>query len=129
MQNAKTMFPNLECPYISRFPICKLKKKQPRKHSVTGGESGLSLISNGEMWRSPLDTSDSPMPPCPCSHPQGKKGKLTMTRVPDIRIQNGNEAPVRASGELVLYWMIAARRTGWNFGLQRAVERAKELDR
>jgi deoxyribodipyrimidine photo-lyase len=37
--------------------------------------------------------------------------------------------PVNPEGEFVLYWMIAARRTRWNFGLQRAVERAKELDR
>ena len=38
-----------------------------------------------------------------------------------------NDAPVRISGEYVLYWMIAARRAGWNFGLQRAVEQALAL--
>ncbi len=38
-----------------------------------------------------------------------------------------NTAPVRAGGEFVLYWMIAFRRTSWNFGLQRVVEWAREL--
>ena len=47
--------------------------------------------------------------------------------VPTIRIQSCNSAPVRAEGELVLYWMIASRRTSSNFALQRAVEWAVEL--
>ncbi len=38
-----------------------------------------------------------------------------------------NDAPVRAERELVLYWMVAARRAGWNFALDRAVEHAREL--
>jgi deoxyribodipyrimidine photo-lyase len=38
-----------------------------------------------------------------------------------------NAAPVRISGDYVLYWMIAARRTTSNFGLQRAVEHAVAL--
>jgi hypothetical protein len=42
--------------------------------------------------------------------------------VPDIRIRALNEAPVAAEGKYVLYWMIAYRRTTWNFSLQRAVE-------
>ena len=38
-----------------------------------------------------------------------------------------NAAPVRLSGDYVLYWMIAARRATANFGLQRAVEHAATL--
>ena len=47
--------------------------------------------------------------------------------VPRLRITAVNGAPVRISGDYVLYWMIAARRAGWNFGLQRAVEHATAL--
>ena len=49
--------------------------------------------------------------------------------VPKIRIQTGNDAPIRADGDFVLYWMIAFRRTTWNFSLQRAVELAVELQK
>lgn len=38
-----------------------------------------------------------------------------------------NDAPVRESGEYVLYWMVANRRYDFNFSLERAVEWAKEL--
>ena len=47
--------------------------------------------------------------------------------VPAIRIRNGNQAAVRSDGEFVLYWLIAFRRTEWNFSLQRAVEWAVKL--
>jgi len=40
-----------------------------------------------------------------------------------------NGKPVRADGRYVLYWMIAARRTAYNFGLERAAEIARELSR
>jgi deoxyribodipyrimidine photo-lyase len=49
--------------------------------------------------------------------------------VPETRIAAGNDAPVRAGGDWVLYWMIAARRTRWSFGLDRAIERARELEK
>jgi len=52
-----------------------------------------------------------------------------MARVPDLRIQRANDAPVRADGKYVLYWMTAARRARWNVALDRAVELARELDR
>lgn len=52
-----------------------------------------------------------------------------MNRVPEIRIQALNSAPVNEKGEFVLYWMIASRRTRWNFGLDRAVEWAEELNK
>jgi len=47
--------------------------------------------------------------------------------VPKIRIQNVNEAPVRANGEYVLYWMIASRRLHFNFALDRAMEHCVAL--
>jgi deoxyribodipyrimidine photo-lyase len=53
----------------------------------------------------------------------------TAESVPSLRFTAVNDAPVRREREWVLYWMIAARRTRWNFGLQRAVEWARELGR
>jgi deoxyribodipyrimidine photo-lyase len=47
-------------------------------------------------------------------------------RVPEARVRAVNGAPVR-SGEVVLYWMVAARRPRWNYGLQRAVGHASAL--
>ena len=46
---------------------------------------------------------------------------------PAIRIRNLNSRSMNPDAAFVLYWMTAARRTRWNFGLQRAVERALEL--
>ena len=40
-----------------------------------------------------------------------------------------NSAPVREDGKFVLYWMVASRRTRYNFALQHAVDRAQELAR
>ncbi|MFT5286076.1 MAG: deoxyribodipyrimidine photo-lyase [Planctomycetota bacterium] len=48
--------------------------------------------------------------------------------VPEIRVRALNRIPVRAEGKYVLYWMIAARRTHYNFALDRAIELALELD-
>lgn len=50
-----------------------------------------------------------------------------MPSVPVIRIAPCNDVPVNPRGGYVLYWMIAARRTRWNFSLQRAVEWCIEL--
>ena len=50
-----------------------------------------------------------------------------MSTVPKVRITPLNTAPIRPEGEYVLYWMIANRRTTWNFSLDRAVEHAEEL--
>ncbi len=47
--------------------------------------------------------------------------------VPGLRIRQAHEAQVRCDGEFVLYWVIANRRTQWNFSLQRAVDWALEL--
>src|SRR5215203_1894542 len=52
-----------------------------------------------------------------------------MSTIPEIRLQTCNVAPVRQDGEYVLYWMTAFRRLGWNFALEHAAERARELGR
>ncbi len=49
------------------------------------------------------------------------------SNVPGLRVVSCNQAPVRATGDYVLYWMIASRRVDWNFGLERAVDWACEL--
>lgn len=48
---------------------------------------------------------------------------------PELRLRAANDAPVRADGDFVLYWMTASRRVDWSFALERAVERARELGR
>lgn len=51
-----------------------------------------------------------------------------MADVPNIRIRNiGAGQSVSRDGQYVLYWMTAFRRTTWNFGLQRAVQWARDL--
>jgi deoxyribodipyrimidine photo-lyase len=52
-----------------------------------------------------------------------------VTQVPDFRIQKCNTAEVNPKGDYVLYWMIANRRTHWNFSLQRAVEWSNRLNK
>lgn len=47
--------------------------------------------------------------------------------LPGLRLRAVNDRPLRPGGDYVLYWMIAARRTRHNFGLQHALERAGEL--
>jgi deoxyribodipyrimidine photo-lyase len=47
--------------------------------------------------------------------------------VPTERIHAVNDRDVDPQGGYVLYWMIANRRVGWNFALQRAVEWSNEL--
>jgi len=49
--------------------------------------------------------------------------------VPSLRIQVRNPAPVDPGGDFVLYWMIANRRTTWNFSLDEALEWAQTLRR
>jgi deoxyribodipyrimidine photo-lyase len=53
--------------------------------------------------------------------------EVQVSQVPEIRIAACNATAVRNDGEFVLYWMIAFRRTHWNFSLQRAIEWAVEL--
>lgn len=52
---------------------------------------------------------------------------MTARAVASVRIARANDAPVRHDRELVLYWMIAARRTRRSFALQRAIEWCERL--
>jgi deoxyribodipyrimidine photo-lyase len=52
-----------------------------------------------------------------------------MSCVPSLRVHPANAQLERPDGRYVLYWMIAARRTRWNFALDRAVEHARRLRR
>ena len=54
---------------------------------------------------------------------------LPPSSLPALRLTNANRAAVRDDGRYVLYWMTAARRTTWNFALQRAVDWAMHLER
>jgi len=47
--------------------------------------------------------------------------------VPETRVRILNPGDVNPNGEFVLYWQITARRLGWNFALDRAVDLATEL--
>ncbi|TWU58653.1 Deoxyribodipyrimidine photo-lyase [Rubripirellula tenax] len=47
--------------------------------------------------------------------------------IPTIRHTHANDHAVRPDGDYVLYWMIAFRRSRYNFSLQHAVDRAKQF--
>jgi deoxyribodipyrimidine photo-lyase len=47
--------------------------------------------------------------------------------VPVIRLRARNDQPVRPDGTHVLYWMVAARRTSWNFALDHALHHCAQL--
>jgi deoxyribodipyrimidine photo-lyase len=47
--------------------------------------------------------------------------------IPSTRLSQANSHAIREDGQYVLYWMIANRRSRFNFALEHAVERAKEL--
>ena len=44
--------------------------------------------------------------------------------IPENRLRVFNQG--KGSGECVVYWMISARRTRWNHGLQHAIDLANE---
>ncbi len=46
---------------------------------------------------------------------------------PRARVRRLNDAPIDPGGNHVLYWMTSARRTRWNFALQRAAEHCVSL--
>jgi deoxyribodipyrimidine photo-lyase len=52
-----------------------------------------------------------------------------MRPFPSLRVRDANEAPIRAKGDFVLYWMIAYRRPFWNYSLDRAVDWALEFEK
>lgn len=47
--------------------------------------------------------------------------------IPSNRLTQVNDLPINDQGQYVLYWMVAYRRTRWNFALEHALDRAKEL--
>ena len=49
--------------------------------------------------------------------------------IPPLRLRAVNDCPVQPRGDYVLYWMIAFRRTRWNFALQQAVDLAREWNK
>ena len=50
------------------------------------------------------------------------------TRDPSVRVISRNSHQPRPGGEYVVYWMIAARRSRFNFALERAADWARHLD-
>jgi deoxyribodipyrimidine photo-lyase len=49
--------------------------------------------------------------------------------VPAIRVRRVNDLPLREDGDFVLFWMIASRRLTGSFGLERAVELSRILEK
>ncbi len=52
-----------------------------------------------------------------------------MSSVPTSRIRVVHDGEVSANGDYVLYWMVAFRRSQYNFSLQRAVHWARQLNK
>ncbi|HBD09222.1 MAG TPA: deoxyribodipyrimidine photolyase [Syntrophobacteraceae bacterium] len=52
-----------------------------------------------------------------------------VSKIPDSRIVQVNQAPIHVDGRFVIYWMIANRRVHWNFSLERAIEWAQGLQK
>ena len=49
--------------------------------------------------------------------------------IPELRLRARNDRPVRPDGRYVLYWMVAARRTSWNFALDHALDHCARLQK
>ncbi|MCF8096974.1 MAG: deoxyribodipyrimidine photolyase, partial [Desulfarculaceae bacterium] len=49
--------------------------------------------------------------------------------VPKIRIRAVNDRQINPDGGYVLYWMTSARRTAYNYGLERAADICRQLDK
>jgi deoxyribodipyrimidine photo-lyase len=47
----------------------------------------------------------------------------------ELRLRRLNSVGLRSGGDYVLCWMIASRRSRWNYGLERAVAWSRELAR
>lgn len=52
-----------------------------------------------------------------------------MDRVPSIRVRALNNVPADAGRDVVLYWMVANRRSRYNFSLDRALEYARDFNK
>ena len=59
--------------------------------------------------------------------PIAKVWDMPSRTVPDTRIRSLSAADTDAGGTHVLYWMTSARRTRWNFALDRAISLARSL--
>ena len=57
----------------------------------------------------------------------GRRG-VGKEMIPESRLRSLNDRPVRGDRQFVLYWMVSARRVGWNWALQHAAEEARRLD-
>ncbi len=49
--------------------------------------------------------------------------------ISSLRLSVPHDRPPKVDGAWVVYWMTAARRTRWNFAIQRAVDWVRELKR
>lgn len=52
-----------------------------------------------------------------------------MVAIPELRLRSVNDEAIRDDREYILYWMIANRRTRWNYSLEHAVSLAAALDK
>ena len=50
-----------------------------------------------------------------------------MRDFPHSRLRTVTSQEIDPDGDYILYWMVATRRTSWNFGLQRALDWSREL--
>ena len=75
----------------------------------------IQMVRNqlGNKMNSPHETNQDPQ----------------INQVPDIRVSAVNESHINHDGDYILYWMVAQRRTNWNFGIQRAVEWSQRLQK
>ena len=76
--------------------------------------AGFSSWLRGNGWDMAMTNPDDP---------------LHESRVPSDRVRLANDRDLRPEGAFVLYWMTAARRTHWNYGLERAAAWAHALGR
>jgi deoxyribodipyrimidine photo-lyase len=58
-----------------------------------------------------------------------RDGHAPVLILPNIRVRAANQAPILPDRKYVLYWMIAARRSSWNFALDRAIGYARTLSK
>ena len=54
---------------------------------------------------------------------------MSVTNIPASRLRSLNRVPAEKNGEYVVYWMTACRRLRWNYALQHAAARARELSK
>ena len=92
------------------YHLVRIRLSDSCSLTPTGPGAGIHFVSDGEATRMTIEIEST---------------------VPALRIQTctmsgrSDVAPVQPDGEFVLYWMIAHRRTTWNFSLQRAADWAR----